>query len=674
MKPLNRVVVALGLLLVLGGAAHAQCSGQFASGTVCGNNGVDLALPKPTTSPLLKGTVTVTPPTGTTNRAFSTVQVGPASGSTAGPLALNLFETTFTSGVTGSGFDSRGTFNQTMAGWRWNLTTGSANLSGQVISNGFFSLAHTIAGTGSGFDLISLVGAAYSTKNSYGLYGAVPYSILDGTGSVTHLIGMESDVGVSSTASAQVRVGMRVVAQYPPSGNPALPSPVPEGRGASLDAAYAVANVGTAAGSFKKMFAIERNNDFAAQPLADDADILYSDAAITVANVIAGSNFTVTGSILTFPKVTLTGAGVMTLLPTLAANTSGDGLVLNDPTAASAGNQQNSPRLRLTGQGWKTNATAASQTVDWTIENKPLVGPANPQTQLVFSSQINGGGYVPIFTAQYNGAGFNSLVTLNAPTSHDGYLNYQVNGVNKWYLGAQGSASDLFSLINSDANSNITRFSISQAGSVAINGGASVAADSLLTLNANTVAAPAGFPATNYFHVVGADGAVVRSLYDSFGSVGISIGTRAMGGTAAVPTATPAGTALLAMFMGGYTNAVVSSQAGMNFTANTLWSASNADTYIEAYTTPTGSTTRAAAWRAQPSGGFSIGAAAIAADPGIGSLNMTGKLSVGGNAGFNGTAAIAKPTVTGSRGGNAAVASLLTSLANYGLLTDSSTP
>ena len=41
--------------------------------------------------------------------------------------------------------------------------------------------------------------------------------------------------------------------------------------------------------------------------------------------------------------------------------------------------------------------------------------------------------------------------------------------------------------------------------------------------------------------------------------------------------------------------------------------------------------------------------------------------------GFQGTAAIAKPTVTGSKGGNAALASLLTALSNYGLITDSTT-
>lgn len=39
---------------------------------------------------------------------------------------------------------------------------------------------------------------------------------------------------------------------------------------------------------------------------------------------------------------------------------------------------------------------------------------------------------------------------------------------------------------------------------------------------------------------------------------------------------------------------------------------------------------------------------------------------------FQGSSPIAKPTVTGSRGGNAALASLLTALANYGLITDSS--
>jgi len=41
--------------------------------------------------------------------------------------------------------------------------------------------------------------------------------------------------------------------------------------------------------------------------------------------------------------------------------------------------------------------------------------------------------------------------------------------------------------------------------------------------------------------------------------------------------------------------------------------------------------------------------------------------------GFFGGTANSKQTVSGSRGGNAALASLLTALANYGLIVDSST-
>lgn len=50
-----------------------------------------------------------------------------------------------------------------------------------------------------------------------------------------------------------------------------------------------------------------------------------------------------------------------------------------------------------------------------------------------------------------------------------------------------------------------------------------------------------------------------------------------------------------------------------------------------------------------------------------GSLTMTGAL------GINGSAAPAKPTVTGAKGSNAALGSLLTALASYGLITDSTT-
>jgi hypothetical protein len=65
--------------------------------------------------------------------------------------------------------------------------------------------------------------------------------------------------------------------------------------------------------------------------------------------------------------------------------------------------------------------------------------------------------------------------------------------------------------------------------------------------------------------------------------------------------------------------------------------------------------------------------AAVTVTRSSGRLNALFGLAVTGNAGFNNTTPIAKPTVTGSKGANAALASLLTALAAYGLVTDSST-
>lgn len=50
-----------------------------------------------------------------------------------------------------------------------------------------------------------------------------------------------------------------------------------------------------------------------------------------------------------------------------------------------------------------------------------------------------------------------------------------------------------------------------------------------------------------------------------------------------------------------------------------------------------------------------------------------GAIRLGGDIGFHGTAPISKPTVSGDKEGNAALGSLITALANYGLIVDSTT-
>ena len=65
---------------------------------------------------------------------------------------------------------------------------------------------------------------------------------------------------------------------------------------------------------------------------------------------------------------------------------------------------------------------------------------------------------------------------------------------------------------------------------------------------------------------------------------------------------------------------------------------------------------------------------AILTDDGDVILNFSsGTTTIKGEVGFNGTAPIAQPTVTGSRATGAALVSLLSALASYGLIIDSST-
>jgi hypothetical protein len=107
--------------------------------------------------------------------------------------------------------------------------------------------------------------------------------------------------------------------------------------------------------------------------------------------------------------VTMTRSGI--------GATSSDGIVLLNATAAAAGAQQFSPRLRLTGQGWKTTAAAASQTVDWIIETRPVQGTASPTVQLAFARQVNTGGFSDIVVFDSIGGSGNTVSITGASTT-----------------------------------------------------------------------------------------------------------------------------------------------------------------------------------------------------------------------------------------------------------------
>lgn len=131
-----------------------------------------------------------------------------------------------------------------------------------------------------------------------------------------------------------------------------------------------------------------------------------SNVVIAPAGTLSGTtlNSGVTASSLTsvgtLTSLGLTGASTHT--QSIGA-TSTDGVLLTDPTAATVGAQKWSPRVHFTGQGWKTNATAGSQTVDVIEELQPVQGAASPSGNLVISSQVNGGGYGALLTLPTGG-------------------------------------------------------------------------------------------------------------------------------------------------------------------------------------------------------------------------------------------------------------------------------
>jgi fibronectin-binding autotransporter adhesin len=99
-----------------------------------------------------------------------------------------------------------------------------------------------------------------------------------------------------------------------------------------------------------------------------------------------------TGNVVLAASPSLTG--VITDTDTAIGTTSTDGIVITNTTAATSTVPQYSPRLHFTGQGWKTNSTAASQSVDFVQEVQPTVtGTSAPTGNLVFSGTVNGGTY-----------------------------------------------------------------------------------------------------------------------------------------------------------------------------------------------------------------------------------------------------------------------------------------
>src|SRR6266478_3604307 len=103
------------------------------------------------------------------------------------------------------------------------------------------------------------------------------------------------------------------------------------------------------------------------------------------------------------PSSTLDASGNMVLAGSLTSilatidagnlHSPADGLILTNSAPAVVGVDQVSPQLRWHTEGWKTNATAGSQPLDFEAQLWADQGTAHPSGRLAFSAQVNGAGY-----------------------------------------------------------------------------------------------------------------------------------------------------------------------------------------------------------------------------------------------------------------------------------------
>ena len=123
------------------------------------------------------------------------------------------------------------------------------------------------------------------------------------------------------------------------------------------------------------------------------------------------------------------------------------GLVLANNTSATLGNQQMSPPVRWRANGWKTDATAGSQTVDFIADVLPVQGTAAPTGNWTLKSSINGGSYTTILSANTGG----DLIVSNNVYASRVYSNFfrDASSGNTWVSLTGTSPSQTLAIGNS---------------------------------------------------------------------------------------------------------------------------------------------------------------------------------------------------------------------------------
>lgn len=321
------------------------------------------------------GTLTATFDTQSANVVFA----GPATGAAAAPTMRALVTADFpTNGITDAKF--RQGVARSVVGVTGNSTANVADIQGTADQ----VLRVNTAGTALAFGTVANAGLTNSSITIAGTSVALGGSITE----TTMLDSIGSTRGMLPLRGASVWAGLAIGA--------ANRSLLSDGTDAawgqvSLTAGVTgilpVANGGTAAGAFTAGSVV-----FAGASgvyTQDNASFFFDDTNNRL------------GLLTAAPGTTLDVRGIATIRRDALGTSATDGAILSNTTAAAAGAQQVSPATHYSGRGWKTDATAASQSVDWYTYLIPVQGAAAPSCYLSMATLINGGGFTEryVFTS-----------------------------------------------------------------------------------------------------------------------------------------------------------------------------------------------------------------------------------------------------------------------------------
>jgi len=189
------------------------------------------------------------------------------------------------------------------------------------------------------------------------------------------------------------------------------------------------------------------------------------------------SGWALTGTSTFTGAVNIAGSTTNTLTHTFDAlgTTATNVFNLVNTTAAAAGAQQISPPFLRRGNGWKTNATAASQTVDFIDYVTPVQGAAAPTGYWSMYSSINGGANSENFRIRSDGALFltgGSGFSANLYFSTDGLssLSRGTSGTQQLYIYGPSSTANNYTVGVSSYSSNNYNYTSGTGGSIQLPG------------------------------------------------------------------------------------------------------------------------------------------------------------------------------------------------------------